>query len=188
MHSPCPVADTEQMDFFGSLSPSASSALPNSEDEESAVEGKKLSAPGERVESRTREPQLSLGLPSLPLNQFEWTDQQLCAFRDGVLVAQLRLLNDERTTPQLRAELIEWIAAPKRNEVELRTAPLSFQACCLSAGVDFEEMRERTLFLVAQQLRKKLDVPTQADGHGAGGSSKSFREFVRVTELIEQLD
>lgn len=155
MHSPCPVADTEQMDFFGS--PSASSVSPISEDEESTEEEKKPTAPGSRAESRTRESQLALGLPSLPLNQFEWTDEQLCAFRDGVLVAQLRLLNDERTTPQLRAELIEWIAAPKRSDAELKYAPLSFQACCLSAGVDFEEMRERTLYLIAPELIEQLD-------------------------------
>lgn len=154
MHSPCPVADTEQMDFFGS--PSASSASPISEDEE-WTEEEQLTAPGSRSDSRTRESQLSLGLPSLPLNQFEWTDAQLCAFRDGVLVAQLRLLNDERTTPKLRAELIEWIAAPKRSEAELKYAPLSFQACCLAAGVDFEEMRERTLYLVAPELIDQLD-------------------------------
>lgn len=157
MHSPCPVADTEQMDFFGSPSPSASTASPISEDEESTEGEQKLTAPGSRVESRTRESQLSLGLPSLPLNQFEWTDQQLCAFRDGVLVAQLHLLNDERTTPRLRAELIAWIAAPKRSVAELKSAPLSFQACCLSAGVDFEEMRERTLYLVAPELIDQLD-------------------------------
>jgi hypothetical protein len=145
------------MDFFGSPSASASTDSPISEDEESTEEEQKLTAPGSRVESRTRESQLSLGLPSLPLNQFEWTDPQLCAFRDGVLVAQLRLLNDERTTPRLRAELIAWIAAPKRSAAELKYAPLSFQACCLSAGVDFEEMRERTLYLVAPELIDQLD-------------------------------
>lgn len=157
MHSPCPVADTEQMDFFGSPSPSASADSLISEHKESTEEEQKLTAPNSRVESRTRESQLSLGLPSLPLNQFEWTDEQLCAFRDGVLVAQLRLLNDERTTPRLRAELIAWIAAPKRSATELKYAPLSFQACCLSAGVDFEEMRERTLYLVAPELIDQLD-------------------------------
>lgn len=158
MHSPCPFADREQLDFFGSPSSSASAISHASEPEESTAEDEgKPTTPGSRIASRIRDAQLSLGLPALPLNDFEWTDQQLCAFRDGVLIAQLRLLGDERTTPRLRAELIAWIAAPKRREAELKHAPLSFQACCLSAGVDFEEMRERTLFLFAPELIDELD-------------------------------
>ena len=91
------------------------------------------------------------------LSQFAWTDQQIDALRDGLLTSQLRLLNDTRITPRLRAELIAWVAAPKRNPVALKHAPLSFQACCLSAGVDFEEMRERTLYVVAPELIDQLD-------------------------------
>lgn len=157
MHSPCPFADKEQLDFFSSPPMPASGCSQASEPEEPTNGQEKPAAPGSRTASRIREPQLSLGLPALPLNPFEWTDQQLCALRDGVLVAQLRLLGDERTTPQLRADLIAWIAAPKRREAELRYAPLSFQACCLSAGVDFEEMRERTLYLFAPELIDQLD-------------------------------
>lgn len=157
MHSPCPLADREQLDFFSSPPTPASGCSQSSEPQAPTDGQEKPAAPGSRTASRVREPQLSLGLPALPLNQFEWTDQQLCALRDGVLVAQLRLLGDERTTPALRADLIAWIAAPKRREAELKKAPLSFQACCLSAGVDFEEMRERTLYLFAPELIDQLD-------------------------------
>lgn len=157
MHSRCPFADKEQFDFFDSPSLPSSNASQSCEPEASTDEDGKPSVPGSRTVARVREAQLSLGLPALALNQYEWSDQQMCAFRDGVLVAQLRLLGDERTTPGLRADLIAWIAAPKRRESQLRYAPLSFQACCLSAGVDFEEMRERTLYLFAPALIDQLD-------------------------------
>lgn len=152
MLSPCSDAERAQLDFFGPPPvPAAARA------EAGGPVSEEPAAPPTRTAPSAREAQLSLGLAAQALNQFEWTDQQIDAFRDGVLVAQLHLLNDERTTPQLRAELITWIAAPKRNPVELKHAPLSFQACCLSAGVDFEEMRERTLYVVAPGLIDQLD-------------------------------
>lgn len=157
MRSPCPFADREQLDFFGSPSMLASGSSRSSEPEAPTDQEEPADDPDSRTASSVREAQLSLGLPALPLNQFEWSDQQMCALRDGVLVAHLRLLGDERTTPALRADLIAWIAAPKRHEAELQYAPLSFQACCLSAGVDFEEMRERTLYLFAPELIDQLD-------------------------------
>lgn len=86
-----------------------------------------------------------------------WTDEEILALQDGMLVDQLRLLADERTTAALRADLIAWIAAPMRNLEQLKHAPFSFQACCAACGVDFEEMRERTLAMFAPHLIDALD-------------------------------
>ena len=91
------------------------------------------------------------------MNHFEWDERELCAFRDGVLVSNLAMLNDSRITPKLRNQIVAWIAAPKRSNEDLKTDPLSFQACCLSAGVDFEEMREQTLLIVAPDLISHLE-------------------------------
>ncbi|MGH8239601.1 MAG: hypothetical protein ACREXP_21675 [Steroidobacteraceae bacterium] len=120
-------------------------------DTESPVEG------DARIFQSPRASQLALRLPRLPLNEFEWDEQQLCAFRDGVLVSNLAMLNDSRITPELRDEIIAWIAAPMRSNADLKTDPLSFQACCVSAGMDFEEMREQTLLIVAPELIPHLD-------------------------------
>lgn len=87
----------------------------------------------------------------------EWTDQEIVCLQDGMLVDQLRLLADERTTVELREDLIAWIAAPRRSLNALKAVPFSFQACCAAAGVDFEEMRERTLAMFAPDLIDQLD-------------------------------
>jgi hypothetical protein len=156
MHSVCPV-DQAQMDFFGVSSVSATDDR-ESIDRQDAANAKETSAhPSERVDPDTRKPQLALGLPSHPLNEYAWSEQECCAFLDAMLMDQLRLLADERTTAELRADLIAWIAAPKRNLEALKLAPFSFQACCAAAGVDFEEMRERTLAMFAPELIDQLD-------------------------------
>ena len=156
MPSVCPDHQA-QMDFFDVSSVHAE-ADRESIDRNDAPNAKETSAqPSEQVAPETCKPQLSLGLPSQPLNEFAWSEQECCAFLDGMLVDQLRLLADERTTAELRADLISWIAAPMRNLEELKLAPFSFQACCTATGVDFEEMRERTLAMFAPELIDQLD-------------------------------
>ena len=157
MHSPCPAGVEEQMDFFGTPQ---TCALPSTTSELSDTAGSETETTamtGARVLESLRAPQLALRLPRLPLNHFEWDERELCAFRDGVLVSNLAMLNDSRITPKLRNQIVAWIAAPKRSNEDLKTDPLSFQACCLSAGVDFEEMREQTLLIVAPDLISHLE-------------------------------
>jgi len=170
----CPDAQA-QMDFFGVSPPLAphdiesinevadhpheAFAIDDAESidwgdaEEDAPEASAIAT----VSEETAKPQIALGLESLPLNSYEWSDDECCCFLDAMLVAQLRLLNDERTTAALRADLIAWIAAPKRSLSELKKAPFSFQVCCAAAGVNFEEMRERTLAMFAPELIDQLD-------------------------------
>jgi hypothetical protein len=174
MHTFCPEGQA-QMDFFGVSPPSAPSEIESiSEvaddpleafgpddieliDRDDAEEDAPKATARVDVPNRTTPPQIALGLESLPLNNYEWSDEECCHFLDAMLVHQLRLLIDERTTPELRADLIAWIAAPKRSPSELRKAPCSFQVCCAAAGVDFEEMRERTLAMFAPELIDQLD-------------------------------
>lgn len=92
-------------------------------------------------------PQLSW-LPEV----FTWKDRDCLAMLDGLLVDQLRLLADGRTAPEVHAEIIAWVAEPKRSLGALKNAPFSFQACCAGAGVDFEEMQELTLRMFAPHL------------------------------------
>lgn len=100
----------------------------------------------------SRPPQLSW----LP-DAFTWTEQECLAMMEGLLIDQLRLLADGRTAPEARAEIIAWVAEPKRKLATLKHAPFSFQACCAAAGVDFEEMRERTIRMFAPHLVASLD-------------------------------
>ena len=157
MHSSSPSLGEEQLELFG-ISPQRAPGLAGStESPEALSETEPPDASGARVLSRIRDTQIALQLPQVALNDLEWSDEQLCALREGVLRAHLHLLKDERTTAELRAEIIEWIATPKRKVDDLRREPFSFQACCLAVGVDFEEMRERTLYLVAPDLIERLD-------------------------------
>lgn len=178
MHSPCPVADTEQLDFFGTLLSRTTDASTINEEGAPSCVRLKSAAPELQLrpsipetpptygladilltafEDEDGESQLSLGLPALPLNDFQWSEREIFAVLDGLLCSALHLLKDERTTPSLRARLIAWVAAPALSKAQLRGAPTSFQACCLSAGLDFEEMREQTLQIVAPQLLQQLD-------------------------------
>jgi len=87
----------------------------------------------------------------------EWTDEDCVAMLDGFLIDQLQLLGDGRAGPDLHAEILAWVAQPKRSLAALKDAPFSFQACCLAAGVDFEQMRECVLQMFAPQLLKEMD-------------------------------
>lgn len=157
MQSTCPLADREQLDFFG-VSPTLGADDTESIEREETANPKETSATlSSRVDRTSDAPQLALGLPSRPLNDYTWSEEERYAFLDGMLVDQLRLLADERTTAELRADLIAWIAAPKRNLEALKRAPFSFQACCAAAGVDWEEMREGTLLIFAPELIDQLD-------------------------------
>mgnify|MGYP001160576847 CR=1 FL=1 len=156
MHSICPV-EQAQMDFFDVLPVAAVGDDQSIESLDCATTTEASAVEGGREDNKPRKPQLSLQLPNMPLNDFSWSDQEVCAFLDGMLVDQLRLLADERTTPELRADLIAWIAAPRRSLQALKKAPFSFQACCAAVGVDFEEMRERTLEMFAPELVDELD-------------------------------
>ena len=174
MHTFCPESQV-QLDFFGVPPASAPDAIesisdvtldplePFDLDDIDAIDGDDAEEDAPKTTARMDVPQgtsplqVALGLESLPLNHYEWSDEECCHFLDAMLVNQLRLLNDERTTPELRADLIAWIAAPKRSLSELKKAPCSFQNCCAAAGVDFEEMRERTLEMFAPELIDELD-------------------------------
>lgn len=149
MTSSCPE-DQGQMDFFG-----VSEAPPQSE---APAERRRTHAQQTTVPTLTadepirRPPQLSW-LPDV----FTWSDRDCFAMMEGLLIDQLRLLADGRTAPEVQAEIIAWVAEPKRNLAALKNAPFSFQACCAAAGVDFEEMRERTLRMFAPHLIAQLD-------------------------------
>lgn len=171
MHTFCPESQV-QLDFFGVPPPSAPDDIESISDvtldplepfDLDAIDGEDAEEDAPKATARmdvpegTPQPQIALGLESLPLNNYEWSDEECCHFLDAMLVNQLRLLNDERTTPELRADLIAWISAPKRSLSELKKAPCSFQTCCAAAGVDFEEMRERTLAMFAPELIDQLD-------------------------------
>ena len=150
MHPICPV-DPVQMDFFGVSSPTSSDAGDRLRTDTHA---EAISAPTPLSKAtRLSERQLAL----VPLNDLKWSDQGRYALLEGLLIHELRALADQRTTPELRADLIDWVSAPKRTREELQEAPFSFQACCLAAGVDFEEMRERTLFMFAPHLVDQVD-------------------------------
>ena len=174
MHTFCPEGQA-QMDLFGVSPASAPNDTESISDvtldpldisflddielihgDDAEEDAPKATARGD-APNGTPPPQIALGLESLPLNHYEWSDEECCHFLDAMLVHQLHLLNDERTTPELRDDLIAWIAAPKRSLSELKQAPCSFQACCAAAGVDFEEMRERTLAMFAPELIDQLD-------------------------------
>ncbi len=162
MHSPGPLGPAgDQMDFFASASSNALGASPLHVEAERSAESEDSSPVDERSRptgsARTDDHQLTLGLPALPLNDYEWSDREICALLDGALVAQLRLLADERTSPELRRELIAWVAAPLKRMAEVVATPFSFQACCCAAGVDPEEMREQILRRFAPALLAELD-------------------------------
>jgi hypothetical protein len=153
----CPSVDQGQMDLFGvSLVPVPAETESIGRNDTTHV--KQTSAhPSERVSPETRLLQLPLGLPAQALNDYSWSPEECVALLDAMLCDQLRLLADERTTAEMRADLIAWVAAPKMKVAELRNAPFSFQMCCAAAGVDFEEMRERTLEMFAPALLDQLD-------------------------------
>jgi hypothetical protein len=88
---------------------------------------------------------------------FTWTDEDCVAMLDGFLIDQLQLLGDSRAGSELHAEILAWVAQPKRTLATLKEAPFSFQACCAAAGVDFEEMRECILRMFAPDLLIRLD-------------------------------
>lgn len=146
----CPI-EPVQMDFLGAPSPS-----PTDEGGRlrTQIRAEAITAPTPRSKpSRLDERQLAL----VPLNNLKLSDQGRYALLEGLLIHELRALDDQRTTPELREDLIAWVAAPKRTREALQEAPFSFQACCLAAGVDFEEMRERTLFMFAPHLVDQVD-------------------------------
>lgn len=157
MHSPGPLRSAgDQMDFFGSSSPRLLGTSPLHVEGERSTEPQASSPADERTRP-TGSRQLALGLPALPLNDHEWTDREIYALLDGALVAQLRLLADERTSPELRRELIAWVATPLKRMAEAFATPFSFQVCCWAAGVDPEEMREQILRKFAPALIAELD-------------------------------
>jgi hypothetical protein len=142
--------DQGQMDFFGVSD--AQSEIGASGDRRTHAD-RILASETDELDLLNLSPSQLSWLPEA----FTWTERDCLAIQDGLLVDQLRLLADGRTAPELQAEILAWVAAPKRSLTELRQAPFSFQACCAAAGVDFEEMRERTIQLIAPQLISRLD-------------------------------
>jgi hypothetical protein len=88
---------------------------------------------------------------------FTWTDEECLAMLDGYLIDQLRLLGDGRAGTEVHADILAWVATPRRSTAALKEAPFSFQSCCLAAGVDFEEMRDCILRMFAPELLSLLE-------------------------------
>lgn len=151
MHSPAPTtADDQQMGLFVSVSPEPTVSPTRATEYRGERRRKVLNA----TETRTLAPralQLGLEMPRgrmrrpQPLNDYEWDDQELHAFREGVLFCRLRLLADQRASLEEREDVLDWITEPKKTPEELKFFPVSFQACCLAVPVNFEEMRDLTL-------------------------------------------
>jgi hypothetical protein len=78
-----------------------------------------------------------------------WSDHDIEVLRDGMLL-RLSWLDEDRPSAEEKREWLKWLKAPFHPLDEpavtrdLRT-PFSFQVCCLAAGVDPEEMRDRIL-------------------------------------------
>ena len=155
--------DPEQMDIFGgSYVPLPDETIsPAQSDVTSPKKPSALLANRRDLDSPRHKSQLRFLLQTQtrprPLNTYSWSAADCEAVLEGMLRHQLHLLNDERTTPDLRAELIEWVAAPKQSWEELKRSPFAFQVCCLAVGVDFEAMREHVLSIVAPELLENLD-------------------------------
>lgn len=97
-------------------------------------------------------PQLGLPLPACPLNDVDWSENEIYGLLERMLVDQLRALNDDRTSAEMRRELIAWVAKPLRqSRAAVRDDPFSFQSCCYAAGLDPEELQEQVLFMFAPE-------------------------------------
>jgi len=80
------------------------------------------------------------------------SEEETASIHENILIQSLHLLQDGRTLPKTKLEIIDWIAAPILPANELRNDPFSFQACCLCAGVDTEEMRDQILINIVPKL------------------------------------
>lgn len=86
-----------------------------------------------------------------PLNDFEWTADQVLQVQELLLKHHSHLLRDERTTRETWLEIILWLIAPF--EMAERCSPFSLQACCTAFGADFETVREQIVEWVAARIR-----------------------------------
>lgn len=81
---------------------------------------------------------LPMDLPSTA----EWTEQEVLALHEGLLLHMLHLVKDSRTRPASRQRIMKWLQQnpdPVRNALE---TPFTYQSCCIAAGVDPETMLE----------------------------------------------
>ena len=79
-------------------------------------------------------------------NQYAWTDQEILALREGVLIDRLRTLLDLRNGLATRREAWEWLNS---DDVE----PFSFRICVEACSdlVDYVEVRDQLIDLVTRK-------------------------------------
>lgn len=97
----------------------------------------------------------------------EWTEQEVLALHEGLLLHMLHLVKDSRTRPASRQRIMKWLQQnpdPVRNALE---TPFSFQSCCIAAGVDPETMLENIVNHVKRDraLHARI-IETQIDDLG----------------------
>jgi len=83
----------------------------------------------------------SLDLETLPLNTEDLVDDYQAIHEKLLFVSLTPCLGDNVSLDHLE-EIIEWVLVPVVNPDKQEVMPFTFQACCMSANVDAEEMRE----------------------------------------------
>lgn len=73
-----------------------------------------------------------------------WTEDEVKKLHCVLLEQSLRELKHARGRRETKLEILRWIKAPFEEEPRA----FSFQACCMFAGVDAEEMQDRVLEIV----------------------------------------
>lgn len=68
-----------------------------------------------------------------------WSDQDIEFLRDGLLKKTLSDLCNHRAGPDVKREALQWMLS---DEIH----PFSFIVCCMSAGLDSDELRSKALY------------------------------------------
>lgn len=107
-------------------------------------------------------PEIQEGLKKLPADHpgldddtpTTWTTQDVIKLHDGMLQAMLHRLSDNRVSKAQQQEILHWLSEPLVRDEEALKRPFSYQACCLAAGVDPEDLRLMVIYYLKKWARK----------------------------------
>lgn len=79
-------------------------------------------------------------------NQYQWTDNEILALREGMLIDRIRTLLDFRNGLETRSEIWRWIHSDE-------VAPFSFRVCveACSDFIDYAEWRDELVNLIERK-------------------------------------
>lgn len=93
-----------------------------------------------------------------------WTDEEVVALRDALLVDAIRSLFDSRQTEAYRQEILAWMLSDA-------VGAFTYRVCCRDAGVDPDALRET---LQARMARSRAERSTAMIGDTCERGDDSF--------------